>query len=167
MDTWGTSGQPVRDFTLYSGTLGTAFLLFKAYEVTENKADMLLRLEIVKACDYASRSNSSDHPDEFLYGRSGFLWACSFINKHIGDGTIPKTKMLAVADEIMKNGRVMAKEGGPPLMFEWYGERYCGAAHGLAGIMHGLMDVELAPDQVNDVKRTLYYMIKNRFLSGN
>ncbi|CAL1406603.1 unnamed protein product [Linum trigynum] len=208
MDTWGTTGQSVRDFTLYSGTLGTAFLLFRVYEVTGNKTDLLLCLEIVKACDSASSTSrdvtflggrggvcalgtvaakyaddeslrtyylnqfeevklSSDHSDEFLYGRSGFLWACSFINKHIGDGTIPKTKMRAVADEIIKNGRAMAKEGGPPLMFEWYGERYWGAAHGLAGIMHGLMDVELTPDEISDVKGTLYYMIKNRFPSGN
>ncbi|CAN0896847.1 LanC-like protein GCL2 [Linum grandiflorum] len=208
METWGTSGQPVRDFTLYSGTLGTAYLLFRTYQVTDNKPDLLLCLEIVKACDSASSGSrdvtflcgrggvcalgavaakyaddetlttyylnqfdevklSSDHPDEFLHGRSGFLWACSFINKHIGEGTIPHTKMRTVADEIIKNGREMAKDGGPPLMYEWYGERYWGAAHGLAGIMHALMDVELTPDEVKDVKDTLYYMIKNRFPSKN
>ncbi|CAN1160974.1 LanC-like protein GCL2 [Linum perenne] len=209
METWGTGGQPVRDFTLYSGTLGTAFLLFRAYQVTDNKPDLLLCLEIVKACDSASSGAwdvtflsgrggvcalgavaakyagdeslttyylkqfdeqiklSSDQHDEFLHGRSGFLWACSFINKHIGSGTIPQTKMRTVAEEIIKNGRAMAKEGGPPLMYELYGERYWGAAHGLAGIMHALMDVKLRPDEIKDVKDTLYYMILNRFQSKN
>lgn len=52
-------------------------------------------------------------------------------------------------------------------MFEWYGERYWGAAHGLAGIMHVLMDCELKPDECEYVKETLKYMIKNRFPSGN
>lgn len=72
-----------------------------------------------------------------------------------------------VAQEIVKEGRSMAKNGSSPLMFEWYGERYWGAAHGLAGIMHVLMDVELKPDEAEDVKATLKYMIKNRFPSGN
>lgn len=61
----------------------------------------------------------------------------------------------------------MGRRGSCPLMFEWYGEKYWGAAHGLAGIMHVLMDMELKPDQLEDVKGTLRYMISNRFASGN
>jgi hypothetical protein len=56
METWGMTGQHVRDFTLYCGTLGTAFLLFKAYLVTSNKNDLALCSQIVKACDSASFS---------------------------------------------------------------------------------------------------------------
>lgn len=70
-------------------------------------------------------------------------------------------------DEIVKNGRALAIKGKSPLMFEWYGEKYWGAAHGLAGILHVLMDMELKPEEVEDVKGTLRYMIYNRFPSGN
>lgn len=35
-----------------------------------------------------------DVPNELLYGRAGYLWACSFLNKHIGEGTIPSTYMV-------------------------------------------------------------------------
>jgi lantibiotic modifying enzyme len=70
-------------------------------------------------------------------------------------------------NEIIKNGRELGKSGRCPLMFEWYGEKYWGAAHGLAGIMHVLMDMDLKPDEVEDVKGTLRYMINNRFPSGN
>lgn len=73
----------------------------------------------------------------------------------------------AVVDEIIKAGRRLANRGRCPLMYEWHGKKYWGAAHGLAGIMHVLMDMELKPDQVEDVKGTLRYMIKNRFPSGN
>ncbi|CAK9143323.1 unnamed protein product [Ilex paraguariensis] len=52
-------------------------------------------------------------------------------------------------------------------MYEWHGKRYWGDAHGLAGILHVLMDMELKRDEVEDVKGTLQYMIKNRFPSGN
>ncbi|KAL1219392.1 LanC-like protein GCL2 [Cardamine amara subsp. amara] len=208
METWGFSGQQVQDFTLYSGTLGAAFLLFRAYQVTRNANDLSLCLQIVKACDAASVSSgdvtficgragvcglgavaaklsgeeellnyylaqfrqirlSSDLPNELLYGRVGYLWACLFINKYIGKETLSSATIREVAQEIIKEGRSMAKKGSSPLMFEWYGERYWGAAHGLAGIMHVLMDVQLKPDEAEDVKGTLKYMIKNRFPSGN
>lgn len=52
-------------------------------------------------------------------------------------------------------------------MYEWHGKKYWGAAHGLAGIMHVLMHTDLKPDEQDDVKSTLRYMIKNRFPSGN
>ena len=35
-----------------------------------------------------------NHPDELLYGRSGFLWACLFLNKHMGQGTVPDTTIV-------------------------------------------------------------------------
>ncbi|KAL7102259.1 hypothetical protein ACP275_08G108500 [Erythranthe tilingii] len=206
--TWGFTGQHVEDFTLYSGTLGTAFLLFKFYQVTHNKNDLTLSSEIVKACDSASVHSrdvsfmcgragvcsigavvakhmgddklvhyylnqfkkirlSEDHPDELLYGRAGYLWACLFLNKHFGSETIPSTSMSAVVKEIIKKGRKLGKKEGSPLMYEWHGERYWGAAHGLAGIMHVLMECRLTSDEIEDVKGTLKYMIKNRFPSGN
>lgn len=71
-----------------------------------------------------------------------------------------------VVNEIVRSGRQLGK-GSCPLMYEWHGKRYWGAAHGLAGIMNVLMDVELKPDEAEDVKGTLRYMIKNRFPSGN
>ncbi|KAB1210006.1 LanC-like protein GCL2 [Morella rubra] len=208
VQTWGMSGQRVQDSTLYSGSLGAAFLLFKAYLFTKNKNDLALCSQIVKACHSAS-FNSRDvtflcgragvcalgalaakHarddqlvnyylaqfreiklprnlPDELLYGRAGFLWVCFLINKHIGGGTIPSTYMGEVVNEIIKSGRALAKRGSCPLMFEWYGERYWGAAHGMAGIMHVLMDMDLKLDEVEDVKGTLRYMINNRLPSGN
>ncbi|XP_017439567.1 lanC-like protein GCL2 [Vigna angularis] len=52
-------------------------------------------------------------------------------------------------------------------MYEWYEDEYWGAVHGWAGIIHVLMDMELKPDEVEDVKGTLKYMISNRFSSGN
>lgn len=73
----------------------------------------------------------------------------------------------AIVREIIRNGRKLGKKGGSPLMFEWNGERYWGAAHGLAGIMHVLMEFELTSDELEDVMGTLRYMIRNRFPSGN
>ncbi|XP_038897162.1 lanC-like protein GCR2 [Benincasa hispida] len=109
----------------------------------------------------------SDLPNELLYGRAGFLWACLFLNKHVGWNTISNTIMRSVVDEVIEAGRGLGKKRKSPLMYEWHGKKYWGAAHGLAGIMHVLMNMELKPDEVEDVKNTLRYMIKNRFPSGN
>ncbi|PIN22727.1 Lanthionine synthetase C-like protein 1 [Handroanthus impetiginosus] len=206
-ETWVAKGKRVSDYTLYTGALGIAFLLFKAYQVTGDNNNLALCSDIIKACDSASRGSgrvtficgqagvyalgavvahhhgdeqlcqqyvmkfkeiklSKDLPDELLYGRAGFLWASSFLNKNIGENTIPSTRMRSVVDEIIKSGRQLAK-GRCPLMFEWHGKKYWGAAHGLAGIMNVLMDMDLKPDEVEHVKGTLRYMIKNRFPSGN
>ncbi|PKI56302.1 hypothetical protein CRG98_023321, partial [Punica granatum] len=141
--TWGVSGRRLQDYSLYTGALGTAYLVFKAYEITRNENDLKLCSEIVRACDSASRSNEENYfelkswrvtficgqagvfalgavvakhagddrllnhyltqfreirlprdlPNELLYGRAGFLWACSFLNKHIGKDTISTAHM--------------------------------------------------------------------------
>ncbi|XP_054815713.1 lanC-like protein GCR2 isoform X2 [Prosopis cineraria] len=207
-ETWGSSGKRVKDYTLYTGALGTAYLLFKSYQVTKNGNDLNLCSQIIKACDSASINSSQitflcgragvcalgaviakhsgderllnnylgqfkkirlrhDLPYELLYGRAGYLWASSFLNKHIGKDTIPTTDMRSIVDEVIAAGRQLACSGRCPLMYEWHGKKYWGAAHGLAGIMYVLMDLELKPEEVEDVKGTLRYMTKNRCPSGN
>lgn len=69
-------------------------------------------------------------------------------------------------NDIIKSGRQLGK-GRCRLMYEWHGKKYWGAAHGLAGILHVLLDMELKPDEMEDVKGTITYMIRNRFPSGN
>lgn len=56
-ETWERSGKRVRDYNLYTGVLGTAYLLFKSYQVTRNEDDLKLCLENVEACDVASRDS--------------------------------------------------------------------------------------------------------------
>ncbi|KAI0500016.1 hypothetical protein KFK09_018224 [Dendrobium nobile] len=197
-----------KDPTLYTGSLGTAFLLLKKYRVTNNRSDLDLCRDIIKACDSASRGSRHvtficgragvcalgavvakqlgdrkllDYylrsfkeitlpvgvPNELLYGRAGYLWACSFLNKHIGEGTIPSTYTDSIVKEVIREGRKLSNKGSCPLMYEWHGKKYWGAAHGLAGIMHVLMDMELKAEEIEYVKGTLLYMINNRFPSGN
>ncbi|KAL3849379.1 hypothetical protein ACJIZ3_011261 [Penstemon smallii] len=142
-ETWVAKRKRVSDYTLYTGALGTAFLLFKAYQVTKDDAHLHLCSEIINSCDYASRDSgrvtficgqagvyalgavvakhngderlchqyvtqfkeiklSKDLPDELLYGRAGFLWACSFLNKNLGEGTISSTRMVFGSEEFLQ-----------------------------------------------------------------
>ncbi|PUZ38442.1 hypothetical protein GQ55_9G197000 [Panicum hallii var. hallii] len=207
-ETWVKVGRQVTDYTLYTGALGTALLLFKSFRVTGDRGDLALAADIVRACDDASQGlpfltficgragvcalgaviakhcddqlrltqylSSFDEititekvPNELLYGRAGYLWACLFLNKHLNEKTIPLEHINSVAKDIIMEGRKLSSKGSSPLMYEWHGKKYWGAAHGLAGIMHVLMHTELKLDEQDDVKNTLRYMTKNRFPSGN
>jgi hypothetical protein len=106
-------------------------------------------------------------PYELMYGRAGFLWAALFVNKYIGEETIPSTVTGPVVDAVLAAGRAGASHTQCPLMYQWHGTRYWGAAHGLGGIMHVLMHYPLNQEDMDDVKGTLRYMIKGRFASGN
>ncbi|XP_059444574.1 lanC-like protein GCR2 isoform X2 [Corylus avellana] len=168
-ETWGLSAKRVHEYTLYTSALGTAYLLFKAFQVTQNENDLKLCSEIVKACDSASRDSGRV---TFICGRAGICALGAVIANHSGDERLlerylTKFKERPVVDDIIKAGRRLSSKGKCPLMYEWHGKRYWGAAHGLAGILHVLMHMELKPDEVEDVKGTLCYMIKNRYPSGN
>ncbi|KAI5582501.1 hypothetical protein BDE02_07G090500 [Populus trichocarpa] len=106
---------------------------------------------------------------ELMYGRAGFLWAALFINKHLGEGTLPSDLLLPVVDAVLAGGRAGASDNAAcPLMYRWHGTRYWGAANGLAGILLVLLNFPLSKEDAEDVKATLRYMMSNRFRhSGN
>ncbi|KAL7255013.1 hypothetical protein ACSBR1_009219 [Camellia fascicularis] len=106
---------------------------------------------------------------DLLYGRAGFLWAALFINKYLGQETIPNDLLMPVVEAVLAGGRAGASDNtASPLMYRWHGTRYWGAAHGLAGILHVLIHFPLSQEDANDVKQTLRYMMSNRFPhSGN
>lgn len=55
--TWSnTSATPRKNLSIYTGTLGTAFLCFRAYQATGNLQDLHLCRDIIQACSAASAS---------------------------------------------------------------------------------------------------------------
>ncbi|XP_047335279.1 lanC-like protein GCL2 [Impatiens glandulifera] len=207
-ETWGVGGERHnRNCTLYSGTLGTAFLLYKCYQVTGDTNDLNLCSDIIKACDasssftkdvtfkqgcggiYALGAVVANHRgdqhmckyyvdqfqgislpeeicDELMHGKAGYLVACLYLNQLVDEEAYPSSRIRRMACEIVKDGRKMGN-GRCPLMYEWNGEKYWGAAHGLAGISLVLMHTELEADEAEDIKITLKYMIEHRFHSRN
>lgn len=81
-ETWAKGGKRVQDYSLYTGALGTALLLFKAYQVTNNKSDLALSSEIIKACDIASRGSKNV---TFICGRSGVCALGAVVAKQAGN----------------------------------------------------------------------------------
>ncbi|XP_043697366.1 lanC-like protein GCL1 [Telopea speciosissima] len=108
-------------------------------------------------------------PYELLHGRAGFLWAALFINKNLGQETVPMDLLMPVVEAVLAVGRAgVSDTTACPLMYRWHGTRYWGAAHGLAGILVVLLHFPLSGEDYEDVKGTLRYMMRNRFPhSGN
>lgn len=106
---------------------------------------------------------------DLLYGRAGFLWAALFLNKHLGQETVPSDLLMPVVNAVLAGGRAgAAVNTSCPLMYRWHGTRYWGAANGLAGILQVLLHFPLSNEDVEDVKGTLRYMMSKRFPhSGN
>ncbi|KAL7230658.1 hypothetical protein ACSBR2_009019 [Camellia fascicularis] len=62
---------------------------------------------------------------DLLYGRAGFLWAALFINKYLGQETIPNDLLMPVVEAVLAGGRAGASDNtASPLMYRWHGTRY-------------------------------------------
>lgn len=115
---------------------------------------------------------NSDEPNEYLYGRAGYLYALMFVNKHISPPPIDDLFIRNIIDAIFLSGKICAKEGRYkcPLMYQWHGSYYLGAAHGLSGILYLLLQIKeyLSESELNElVKPTIDYLVSLKFSSGN
>ncbi len=78
---------------------------------------------------------------EVLYGRAGFLQAIAFVRSNTDDKSFGANIVKDLCKSILEEGSRLAKRRGVnfPLLWEWYGEIYLGAAHGFVGILHTLL----------------------------
>lgn len=117
-------------------------------------------------------AHNPDTSDEFLYGRVGYLYSLLLVNKHVSPDTIDSSLLRQVVSVILSSGQERSKSlrSKVPLVYEWHGKNYYGAAHGVAGILYLLL---LAGNVVTDAERknliqpTLDNLLECRFSSGN
>lgn len=122
-------------------------------------------------------------PDEVLYGRAGYLHALLLVRARLISLSATHRHIAAltqaadsVFDVILARGVAYeAKHADCPLMWEWHGKKYLGAAHGVVGILHVLMQLSwrLVPgtpdaDRVRAlIAGTMDYCLGLRLASGN
>lgn len=114
----------------------------------------------------------SDLPNEYLYGRAGYLFALLYVNKNIEPPPIPGDVIREVIDAILITGKNESRIGKfkCPLMYQWHDSYYLGAAHGLSGILYMLLQAReyLTDIELNTlIKPTIEYLVKLRYPSGN
>lgn len=118
---------------------------------------------------------------ELLTGRAGALHAVLFVRSQLESGMHcialeeRETLMLrnaekALTESILSSGVEYVKANGlqAPLMYEWHGSMYLGAAHGVAGIAQQLLNAPgLDTVQMALVTDSVKHLMSKRFPSGN
>ncbi|XP_071959733.1 glutathione S-transferase LANCL1-like [Antedon mediterranea] len=111
-------------------------------------------------------------PDELLYGRSGYLYALLFVRHNIAEDVIQNDIIEKVAKAILDSGMSLGRkvQSQSPLMYKWHDKPYIGAAHGMAGILFSLLQVDL-PAVTSSLREyiqpTIDYVATLQFPSGN
>ena len=105
---------------------------------------------------------SHSQPDEYLYGRAGYLYTLLFLRREINpqiieDQLVTEVRNIShssqtdqhpvryrkVFQTMIQSGERYARQRGSssPLLYQWYDTEYLGAAHGLTGIVYLLLKV--------------------------
>lgn len=117
-----------------------------------------------------------DHgADEMLVGRAGYLSGCYWLNKHLPFKPISDDLILEVCNILVERGRrySIQTNSQSPLMYQYHGTEYLGAAHGNSGILHMLLkspwfnNVELSRPKFNDIKGSIDYYVSLQDQEGN
>lgn len=87
--------------------------------------------------------NYSEHGgDELLVGRAGYLSGVYWLNQTLQPKPFSGDAIIELCESIVQSGRQYskAKRHTFPLMYQYHGTEYLGAAHGISGILHMLFE---------------------------
>lgn len=110
-----------------------------------------------------------DGQDEMLVGRSGYLLGINWLSKEVQSPVIAKDEHENLAKIVILSGRNYARTHklSIPLMYQYHGREYLGAAHGISAILLSLLQVDLDQDDLQDVKATIDKILLLQDDSGN
>lgn len=129
-------------------------------------------IEKLLAMSDSAVNSKSDLPNEYLYGRAGYLYALLYVNKNIDPPPIGNQLIREVIEAIFACGRTESRLGkfNCPLMYQWHNKHYLGAAHGVSGILYLLLQAKehLSETELNNfIKPTVDYLADLKYSSGN
>lgn len=89
--------------------------------------------------------DKGDGGDDFLCGRSGYLAGVYFLNENIEPKPFDNEVINSICSVVIESGRQYAAshKSGIPLMYQYHGSEYLGAAHGLCSILWILLESPL------------------------
>ncbi|XP_022219493.1 lanC-like protein 3 homolog [Drosophila obscura] len=115
--------------------------------------------------------------DEVLVGRAGYLSGCYWLNDVLPDKKITDDDLISICQLIVTSGREYSKMNNSPLplMFQYHGTEYLGAAHGLCAILHMLLDspwfrtvpISAPAAELREIKRSIDYFLVLQDADGN
>ena len=101
-------------------------------------------MEVIEKLGHACSQLDEDECD-VLYGRAGALQAIWFLRRQLEDPSLGESLAVRLSKEILKEGILQAKKAHSytklPLIWQWHDKPYLGAAHGVVGILHTLLQL--------------------------
>ncbi|RKP07486.1 hypothetical protein THASP1DRAFT_30703 [Thamnocephalis sphaerospora] len=125
------------------GMHAVAFAIYRQLDRERDAADHLR-----KVLDAATISEQASMSSELLYGRAGYLYALQFVRTHLADADeerraeidrIAARTYALIIEDGQRTSRQWGLDHRTPLLWQWHGKAYLGAAHGTAGILTILM----------------------------
>uniref|UniRef100_A0A0K8TK76 LanC-like protein 3 homolog n=1 Tax=Tabanus bromius TaxID=304241 RepID=A0A0K8TK76_TABBR len=114
--------------------------------------------------------------DEVLVGRAGFLSGCYWLRDNIEPKPFMDEQILAICKSCVESGRqyAHATKAPLPLMYQYHGTEYLGAAHGLCAILHMLLDSpwfgpngNISNTKLEDIKKSIDFYVSLQDQEGN
>jgi lantibiotic modifying enzyme len=106
--------------------------------------------------------------DEILFGRAGYLSGIFWLNQNLPQ-RIPRDVATKIVDVTIQSGVQYSKTHRLkiPMMWECYGDKYLGAAHGISAILHMTLETPLANENLQLVKATTDIFLQMQASDGN
>jgi len=110
-----------------------------------------------------------DGQDEMLVGRCGYLMGINWLSQQLNSEIISSNEMKKLAQVMLKSGRNYSQLNNVdvPLMYQYHGREYLGAAHGISAILFSLLQIDLSENDTKDVKETIDKILTLQDSSGN
>ncbi|KAI9583955.1 lanC-like protein 3 homolog [Glossina fuscipes] len=115
--------------------------------------------------------------DEMLLGRAGYLAGCYWLNDIMPGKEVTDDDLISICQLIIANGRGYAEQikAPLPLLYQWRGREYLGAAHGLCAILHMLLEspwfrtdpISAPSAELTDIKKSVDYFLALQDDEGN
>ncbi|CAG9801038.1 unnamed protein product [Chironomus riparius] len=117
----------------------------------DDKKQFLAGSQICKRIVYNSYGS-----DEILFGRAGYLSGIYWINQNAQNPEGINDIITEICNIMIESGYDYSNrnELSFPLMYECYGDRYLGAAHGICAILHMLLESPLFDGSLEQLDNT-------------
>lgn len=115
--------------------------------------------------------------DEVLVGRAGFLSGVYWLNRGISPPPFEDHRILDLCESMVESGRQYSRQTQSPLplMYQYHGSEYLGAAHGVCAIYHMLLESQwfttqrsaLSETKFSDIKKSIDIFVRLQDDEGN
>ncbi|KAJ8910863.1 hypothetical protein NQ315_010810 [Exocentrus adspersus] len=161
-----------RRYTYLCGDAGPLSIAIVLNHKLNKSNEVKLLTERLKSMETDILNMNVDIPNEYLYGRAGYLYAILYVNRNVAPPPFGDAFIRSIIETMLMCGQNSSKAGGfkCPLMYQWHDSYYLGAAHGLSGILYMLLQVweYLSQEELDNlIKPTIDYLTTQRFESGN